>query len=195
MTHCENIYECMCDSLEGLIEEEYHDQYHDQDVLDYQKECGGHNTPLPNPLPHSHTGCRHPPPQCSRRLKLIQNKWTVRHTRGNVLDWWDRVHLEHETVTPGCGRRPRCGDLVTITYVTKDLKGMGLDWSRKPYRFRVGDPNVMKGLSKGIILLEKGETAKLYIPSGMAYGWEGVEGMIKPHTDIIMKVTILKISK
>jgi FKBP-type peptidyl-prolyl cis-trans isomerase len=41
--------------------------------------------------------------------------------------------------------------------------------------------------------MRRGETAKLYIPAEMAYGWQGVDGLIKPDTDLVIKVTLKKI--
>ena len=186
MTSCQNICDCISDSLTDVISVA---------EQEYQSQCLPPKTPQPNPLPVHKACCNNTSRECGQQLKHLQNKWTIRHTRGNVLDWWDRVTLEHETISPGCGRRPRCGELVTITYVTKQIDGMSLDWSRRPYSFTVGDPSVMKGLNTLITRLHKGETAKLYIPSEFAYGWSGVEGMIKPHTDLIMKVTLKKITR
>ena len=194
MLNCQNVYSRICDSLENLIECECDAPNLDGQLLQINDEidCGGSLTPLPNPLGSNCHNC-HNNSECQSRRKQLQQRWTIRQTRGNVRDWWDRVSLEHQIITPGCGRRPRCNDRVIINYVTKDLEGKGLDWSRKPYSFSLSDPKVMLGLRKGVRLMRRGETAKLYIPAEMAYGWQGVEGLIKPDTDLVIKVTLKKI--
>ena len=184
MNTCQDIATCLCDSMEDLV-----DIYQQE----YDTDCLCEDIPRPNPKPKGKKCCQPTSRECQDKFKRLQHRWTVKHTRGNVKDWWDRVTLEHETLTPGFGRRPRCGDLVTVTYITKRLDGMSLDWSRKPYRFIVGDPTVMTGLNKAITRIHKGERARIYIPSEMAYGWRGVEGMIPAHTDVIMTVTLNKI--
>ena len=185
MKSCQDLTTCLCDTLEDLV-----DIYQQ----DYDSQCCGDEEHYPQPNPVMGRKCCPEINQaCQKKWKKQQLKWEIRHNKGGLLDWWDRVTLQHETLEPGYGRRPRCGDKVTITYVTKGLDGMSLDWSRRPYTFRVGDPNVMKGLNKGILKCHLGERARLYIPSGLAYGWEGVEGMIKPFTDVILSVDFQKI--
>lgn len=193
MINCPNVYSRICESLENLIECECNPPNLDGQLLQIDNEdvCDKSLTPLPNPNPLG-SNC-HNNSQYHSRRKQLQLRWTIRQTRGNVRDWWDRVSLEHQIITIGCGRKPRCNDMVTINYVTKDLEGKGLDWSRKPYSFCLSDPNVMLGLRKGVRLMRRGETAKLYIPAEMAYGWQGVDGLIKPDTDLVIKVTLKKI--
>ena len=164
---------------------------------EYQLEC--QDIPIVNPVqfPNKKQGsccqCDSKTNECRIRHLKKQQQWTVKHTSNNVKDWWDTVTLQHETITPGYGKYPKKGDIVVINYVTKDINGNGLDWSRKPYRFQVGDPSIMYGLNKGIVKLRLGETAKLYIPAEKAYGWLGINGTIKPNTDLIMKITLEKI--
>ena len=153
-------------------------------------------------LPHPGMGkscCRDRDLAAETDFKEFQKKWTIRKTRGNVLDWWDRSSLQHDTIRPGRGRRyPKCGDTVKVTYVTKLIDGTGIDWCRKPLCFRIGDPSVMKGLSQGVQLMKIGERAKLYIPDWLAYGWWGpasAPGMshIPENADLIMTVELLEI--
>jgi FKBP-type peptidyl-prolyl cis-trans isomerase len=156
--------------------------------------------PLPNPVIDSQC-CPIRDRQAEADFQEFQHRWTVRKTGGNILDWWDRSSLQIDTIRPGRGRRyPRCGDTVKITCVTKLIDGTGVDWSRKPFRFSVGDPSIMKGLTQGIQLMSCGERAKLYIPDYLAYGWWGmshVPGMshIPENADLVMTVELLEIRK
>lgn len=156
--------------------------------------------PVPNPSIGT-TCCSELDEDYQHRLRDFQRKWTIRKTKGNVLDWWDRDSLQHDIVIPGRGRRyPRCGDFVKVTFVTKLLDGTGVDWSRKPFKFVVGDPTVMKGLSQGVQLMRGGEKAKLYIPDFLGYGWWGLTntpGMAKipENADLIMTVNLLEIRR
>jgi FKBP-type peptidyl-prolyl cis-trans isomerase len=135
--------------------------------------------------------------ECHKLKKKAQQKWTIKHTGGNVKDWWDRVSLVRDTLKSGDNYTyPRKGDFVQIDYVGKLLNGKSFGWSRKPLRFRIGDPGVIDGLNKGVKQMSLGEKAKLYIPAEMAYGWTGgSDNLVPPDSDIIMTVTLLQVQR
>ena len=188
MSCYENITNELCESLLDIVNE-YQTEYDNE----YSVHCNNLKIPKPNPVINKRC-CQTPSRECQQRWKRLQHKWTVRHqTHGNIRDWWDTTTLEYQPITQGQGRRPRIGDLVTVNYISKRLDGMSLDWSKRPYTFRVGDNSVMEGLNKGITKINRGGKGKLYIPAEMAYGWEGIGTLIPPHTDIIMTVTLKKI--
>ena len=131
---------------------------------------------------------------CRKYRKQQQHKWTIKHTRGNVSDWWDKKTLEKDIIQKGIGNKtPKYGDLVTIDYVIKTLQGKGIDWTRKPLQFTVGDNNMISGINIMICTMKKGEVAKLYIPAGKAFGWNSHHILnIPPMTDLIVKITLIK---
>ena len=53
----------------------------------------------------------------------------------------------------------------------------------------------MRGLQAGLQLIPEGETAKLLLPSFLAYGGYGDTQKIAPDSPIIMDVKVLKIKK
>ena len=50
---------------------------------------------------------------------------------------------------------------------------------------------VIKGWDEGIALLKKGSSAKLLIPSELAYGSRGAGGVIPPDTSLIFEVELV----
>ena len=52
---------------------------------------------------------------------------------------------------------------------------------------------VIPGMSDGLLGLQKGTKAKLYIPSGLAYGPRGAGGDIAPNANLIFEVEILEV--
>ncbi len=52
---------------------------------------------------------------------------------------------------------------------------------------------VIPGMTEGLLGLQKGAKAKLYIPSGLAYGPRGAGGDIAPNTNLIFEVEVLDI--
>jgi FKBP-type peptidyl-prolyl cis-trans isomerase len=185
MDYCNSLICDCCQDVYGDISEVLSEYIND--------ETNEIDTMLPLPRP------KH---QCSKlisntkRLQLnnLRNNWTSsRQDNINVSDYWDKTTLIVKNIKKGYGRRPSYGEKVVIRYSIHELNGLCLDYSNKNYTFRVGDSRVLYGLNKGIVQMRVGEQAKLYIPSEMGYGWEGLNNTIKPHTDLIMKVTLLKI--
>ena len=126
----------------------------------------------------------------------FQKKWTIRKTKGKITDWWNKETLEIDILRAGDNSTyPKLGDQVTINYVIKSIDGIGIDWSRKPFKFRVGSPKVMKGLNKAIRRLSLGVKAKLYLPAHLAYGWNPPNQQVKPFSEIIMTIDIISIKK
>ena len=61
----------------------------------------------------------------------------------------------------------------------------------KPIDFVLGMGQVIKGWDEGIALLKKGSSAKLLIPSELAYGSEEAGGVIPPDTSLIFEVELV----
>jgi len=66
----------------------------------------------------------------------------------------------------------KLGDTVTIHYTGKDADGVVFDSSkeRQPLRFKLGDPNLIRGFTAGVVGMSKGETKTVVIPVEEAYG-------------------------
>ncbi len=77
----------------------------------------------------------------------------------------------------GAGTPIEKGQLVTVNYTGKNLKGETFDSNVdpefqhvQPFEFPVGMGQVIKGWDEGIMLLKKGSKARFFIPSPLAYG-------------------------
>ncbi len=77
----------------------------------------------------------------------------------------------------GTGATVEKGQLVTVNYTGKNLKGETFDSNVdpefqhvQPFTFPVGMGQVIKGWDEGIMLLKKGSKARFFIPSPLAYG-------------------------
>jgi FKBP-type peptidyl-prolyl cis-trans isomerase len=94
---------------------------------------------------------------------------------------------------PGTGAKPTSGQTVTVNYTGKLLDGKVFDSSlnagRTPFSFKCPG-NVIKGWNEGIPLLNVGSKATLLIPSGLAYGPQGNQG-IPPDAVLIFDVELI----
>lgn len=102
---------------------------------------------------------------------------------------------------PGSGPTPTRGDVVSVHYTGKLLNGKVFDSSRmnpqaggKPVQFPVGVGQVIPGWEEGVMKLHKGEKATLIIPSTLAYGPRGNQG-IAPNSVLLFDIELMDIQK
>lgn len=96
---------------------------------------------------------------------------------------------------PGKGPHPKVGDRVFVHYTGYLLNGQKFDSSYdrgKPFDFILGKRQVIPGWDEGIAKLRKGGSAKLIIPSSLAYG-PGGRGPIPPFATLVFDVKLVNI--
>nr|GME04619.1 Peptidyl-prolyl cis-trans isomerase FKBP65 [Ipomoea batatas] len=89
---------------------------------------------------------------------------------------------------------PGSGDEVEVHYVGTLLDGSQFDSSRDrgtPFKFKLGQGQVIKGWDEGIKTMKKGEKALFTIPPEMAYGESGSPPTIPPNATLQFEVELL----
>uniref|UniRef100_A0A673Z4H3 peptidylprolyl isomerase n=1 Tax=Salmo trutta TaxID=8032 RepID=A0A673Z4H3_SALTR len=74
--------------------------------------------------------------------------------------------------------------------------GKKFDSSRdrnKPFKFKIGRQEVIKGWEEGIAQMSVGQRAKITCTPDMAYGATGHPGVIPPNATLIFDVELLKL--
>ncbi len=93
-----------------------------------------------------------------------------------------------EVITQGQGTGAKQGDTVIVNYIGTLPDGTEFDNSYKrgePFTVIIGEGRVIPGWEKGLLGIKKGENRRLTIPSGLAYGPEGVMDPTRPGTYVI----------
>jgi FKBP-type peptidyl-prolyl cis-trans isomerase len=90
---------------------------------------------------------------------------------------------------------PTSGNTVKVNYKGMLTNGKVFDQSTdgRPLEFQIGRQMVIPGWDEGIAMLRRGEKAVLLIPSYLAYGDEGVQGVIAPGDALIFEVELIDI--
>ena len=102
--------------------------------------------------------------------------------------------LYYKITREGSGSFPTKGKNVYVHYRGMLPDGTVFDSSyqrNEPIVFPLGIGRVIKGWDEGIALLKKGSSAKLVIPSELAYGSRGAGGVIPPNTSLIFEVELV----
>ncbi|XP_042348285.1 peptidyl-prolyl cis-trans isomerase FKBP1A-like [Plectropomus leopardus] len=115
--------------------------------------------------------------------------------RGLLQNTALKMGVEIETITPGDGRTfPKKGQTCVVHYVGSLTDGQKFDSSRdrgKPFRFKIGKQEVIKGWEEGVVQMSVGQRAKLTCSPDFAYGNKGHPGIIPPNATLIFDVELL----
>ncbi|XP_075637885.1 70 kDa peptidyl-prolyl isomerase-like isoform X2 [Castanea sativa] len=89
---------------------------------------------------------------------------------------------------------PFPGDEVEVHFSGRVEGGACLDSNidkGTPFRFKLGQSEVIKGLDEGVATMKKGERAIFIIPPNLAYGELGFRPLIPPNSTLIFDVEML----
>ncbi|KAI0829737.1 hypothetical protein BC628DRAFT_1512543 [Trametes gibbosa] len=100
--------------------------------------------------------------------------------------------VDHKT---GTGPQAKAGDMVSMRYIGKLENGKVFDQNTKgkPFKFRLGKGEVIKGWDIGIVGMQVGGERLLTIPAPLAYGKKSQSG-IPANSTLIFEVKLLGIN-
>ena len=102
-----------------------------------------------------------------------------------------------EDIVVGDGEEAVAGKRVTVHYVGVAFRSgeeFDASWERgQPFAFKLGKGQVIPGWDAGVQGMREGGRRKLTIPSAMAYGGRGADGVIQPHEPLVFVVDLLSV--
>lgn len=104
--------------------------------------------------------------------------------------------LRYKIQEKGTGAKAEKGKTVSVHYKGMLPDGTVFDSSYKrkqPIDFPLGEGHVIAGWDEGIQLLHEGGSARLVVPSHLAYGERGAGGVIPPNATLIFDVELVKV--
>lgn len=99
--------------------------------------------------------------------------------------------LLFEVVTEGEGESPLDNDLVLVNYVGRLINGTEFNRPENENGVIFEVDGLIPGFREGLKMMKKGGTYRLYIPSDIGYGEEGVPGLIPGGAATVFDVTLI----
>jgi FKBP-type peptidyl-prolyl cis-trans isomerase len=101
--------------------------------------------------------------------------------------------LQYQILTRTEGEKPNLDSVVRVKYVGTFIDGRLFDSSTDENGAFIPLEFVIQGWTEGLMLMSVGSHYRLYIPSELAYGSEGIHGIIPPYSTLIFTVELLEI--
>jgi peptidylprolyl isomerase len=106
--------------------------------------------------------------------------------------------LKYKDLAEGEGEPAKAGDSVAVHYTgTLRADGSKFDSSldrQRPFVFKLGQGQVIKGWDEGVAGMKPHGKRKLIVPSNLGYGERGTrDGKIPPNADLVFEVELLSI--
>lgn len=102
--------------------------------------------------------------------------------------------LQYKILKQGEGKSPQATDKVVVNYRGKLIDGKEFDSSyRRGESANFQVDQVIKGWTEALQMMKTGDQWQLVIPADLAYGAQGMQGSIPPHSTLIFDVELLSV--
>lgn len=104
--------------------------------------------------------------------------------------------LKKTDIKIGTGKLAQPGTRVKVHYTGQLISGKKFDSSldrNRPFEFRLGAGEVIKGWDQGVAGMKVGGKRKLVIPPHLGYGSNGAGDVIPPNATLIFTVELLDV--
>jgi len=101
--------------------------------------------------------------------------------------------LQYEIIEDKAGEKPSSDSVVRVNYTGTFIDNRPFDSSNEEGGAYIPLEMVIPGWTEGLMMMSPGSIYRFYIPSKLAYGRDGIQGIIPPYSTLIFSVELLEI--
>ncbi|MCL2197181.1 MAG: FKBP-type peptidyl-prolyl cis-trans isomerase [Treponema sp.] len=101
--------------------------------------------------------------------------------------------LQYEVIEEKFGDKPTISSVVRVNYTGTFIDNKPFDSSNEEGGAYIPLEMVIPGWTEGLMLMSPGSIYRFFIPSNLAYGKDGIQGIIPPYSTLIFSVELLEI--
>lgn len=144
------------------------------------------------------------PNESSEESLVKVNRYLVKNENDEIENYIHRHQwkmnetgsgLRYMIYEHGTGEKAKKGQIVELDYELSLITGDVISSSKQdgPMVFQIGHGGVESGLEEALLLMKKGDRAKLVIPSHLAHGFLGEIDKIPPRATLIYDIKIVNL--
>jgi FKBP-type peptidyl-prolyl cis-trans isomerase len=128
----------------------------------------------------------------SSQSRSIENEFLAANAQRQEVQTTDSG-LQYEIIKNTEGEKPKVSSVVRVNYNGTFTDGRSFDSSTEEGGAYIPLEHVISGWTEGLMLMSPGSIYRLFIPSDLAYGKDGIQGVIPPYSTLIFMVELLEI--
>jgi len=168
-------YDAFTDGVKSMVEESLSPQFSEQEAMEIIE-----------------TALQESMDRQSTQNRLIEEAFLARNMeKPNVIV--TPSGLQYEILVEANGEKPESNSIVRVNYVGTFSDGSPFDSSTEEDGAYIPLDMVIPGWTEGLMLMSVGSSYRLYVPSKLAYGREGIHPIIPPYSTLIFTVELLEI--
>jgi len=103
--------------------------------------------------------------------------------------------IKYVRLKEGDGKHPTAGQTVKVFYsrMSKPGKVVETNEGDAPFKFKIGNQEVIPGWDEIVQQMSKGEKIYCVIPPELGYGKRGVEGVVPPNATLYFLIEIVNV--
>jgi len=169
-------YDAFTDGVKAMVEENLTPQFSENEAMEIIE-----------------TALQESMDRMSAQNRLAEEEFLARNMeRPNIIV--TPSGLQYEILVEADGEKPESNSIVRVNYVGTFSDGSPFDSSAdEEGGAYIPLDMVIPGFTEGVMLMSVGSIHRLYLPSDLAYGREGIQQVIPPYSTLIFTVELLEI--
>jgi len=168
-------YDAFADGLRAMVEQNSQPQFSEQEAMEIIE-----------------TALQEAAERKSAEYRSLEEEFLAVNSRRSGIHVTNSG-LQYEIIEEKKGAKAAENSIVRVKYTGTFIDGKPFDSSTEEEGSYIPLDMVLPGWAEGLMLMSPGSHYRFFIPSNLAYGSDGIQGIIPPYSTLIFTVLLLEI--